>query len=176
MRTTLTSRENGVIDTFLEVRSIREILAEEDQPCTRTTKCLVRGGSDNITIFEGVVQLLSCYQPTGMRNVRHKPGAFPLCYLLQCTVVPIPRVRGCTTDNKTRFEDFSLGVEPSVVDEVRGRCSGVGEGLEVDGRGSHFLFGSIVAVCKMTTVRKTKTHQTVLRLEERGKRRKVCRL
>lgn len=82
MRTTLASREDSVIDTFLEILTILEIFAEEDQPSTRTTKSLVCGGGNNITILKRIVKLLSSDQSTRVRNIRHEPCALPLCRLL----------------------------------------------------------------------------------------------
>lgn len=124
MGSTLASREDSVINALLEVFRILEILPEEDETSTRTTESLVaaimlapnkeifkRGArcrGDDITVFEGVVQLLRSNETTGVCNICHEPGAFPCSGLLEVLVIPVTRVSRGTTNNQTGLEDLGL--------------------------------------------------------------------
>lgn len=161
---TLAGRENGVIDALLQIFRVLKVLAEEDQPSPRATKRLVGGRSNNVTELKGVVKFLRRDQPTRMCDIGHQPRAFALRDFFERTVVPVPWVCGRAADDQAWLKDLGLGVEASVVDEPGAGDSGVGEGLEVDGRGGHLFLGSVIAMGEMATIGEAKTHKAVLRL------------
>jgi hypothetical protein len=55
-----------------------------------------------------------------------------------------------------------------VVDDTGRRVDSVWERLEVDGRSGNLLFGSVVTVSQVTSVRETETHDSVLGVDERS--------
>lgn len=91
----------------------------------------------------------------------------------EALVVPITGVRRGTADNQTGLEAMSSLAQSSIVDELSGGVQTVREGLEVD-RGCRDLFlGSVVPMCQVTTIGQAKTHNTVLRVDQRSEGCKV---
>lgn len=174
VRATLASGEDGVVDARLDVLGIGVIPPEEDQPRPRTTQSLVRGSSNDIAVFEGVLQLLRRDQTGSMRDIGQQPCAVLVTDLLKRVVLPVTRVGASAAYDETRLEEAGLGSEGVVVDELGGRVQAVREGLEVDRRCGDLLLGGVVAVREMSAVGETETHDAVLGLDERGECREAA--
>lgn len=143
MGTTLASREDGFINTLLEVGGIRTVLPEEDKTSTRASKGLVSGGGNDIAVLEGVVQLLSSNEAGCVGNVCHEPGALLVGNFAEFSIIPVAGVSGSTADDETGLEDLRLSSKTSVIDEVGVGCDGIRVGLEVDRRRSHLLLSGL---------------------------------
>ena len=65
-------------------------------------------------------------------DISHKECTVFISCLAEVRVVPIARIRRCTADNETRFEDACLRCKALIVDQLRLRVKCVREGLEVD--------------------------------------------
>jgi hypothetical protein len=159
--TTLASREDSVVNALLKIRRVLEVFPEEDETSTRTTKSLVtvkimlkapmlrkrsvniRSGGNDVAVFERVVELLSSDETTGMGNICHEPCAFLGRNFPQLRIVPVTGVGWGTTDDKSRFKDLCLSRKSGIVNEISFGSDGIREGLEVNWRCSHFLFGSL---------------------------------
>ena len=132
VRATLAGRENGVVDALLEVLCVLKILAEEDETSTGATEGLVGGRGDDIAVLEGVSLLPSSDKTADVGNICHEVRAMLVSNLTQSSVIPVPRVRRGTTDDKAGLEDPSLLRQTLVIDQLRRGIKGVWERLEVD--------------------------------------------
>ena len=92
----------------------------------------LRGGGDNIAILERIVEYLGRDKTACVRNISHQERAMFVRRLAEVRIVPVTRVRGSTTNDKTGLEDTRLLSETAVVDELRCGVETVREGLEVD--------------------------------------------
>ena len=92
MGTTLAGREDSLVDTLLEVLSVLQVLAEEDETSTRTTEGLVSRGSDNITVLEGVGKHLTSDKTASVGNISHQESVVLICGLTKRSIIPIPGV------------------------------------------------------------------------------------
>lgn len=168
---TLACGEDGSVDTGLEVLLL--VLAEEDETGTRTTEGLVGGGGDNVTELEGRVLLGSGNETRDVGHVGHQVCTLAVGNLAETLVLPVTGVGGTTANHKSGLEEVGVGSELLVVDDTGLGVDTVWEGLEVDGRSSDLLLGGVVTVSKVTTVGETKTHDTVLGLDESSEGSKV---
>lgn len=66
-----------------------------------------------------------------------------ICDRSKFFVIPVPRVSGSSTNNQPWFEETGLRNQGFIVDQMRFTMDTVGEGLEVNGRSRHLLFGSL---------------------------------
>ena len=144
VRAALASREDSIVDALLEVLRLVRVLAEEDEACTGTTERLVRRGGDDVAVLEGVRELARRDEAARVRDVGHQERAVLVRDGAERRVVPVPRVRGRAADDELRLEDLRLRRERLVVDELRLGVEAIGERLEVDGRRSHLLLGSLL--------------------------------
>lgn len=118
--TALASREDGLVDSGLESTLI---FPEEDQTSSGATKSFVSSCGDNITVLEGVVELLGSDQAGGVSNVSHQPGTLGFLALgrrrehgvggtlgvadvTESAIVPVTRIGRGTANNETRLEDL----------------------------------------------------------------------
>lgn len=168
---TLTSREDGLVDTLFQIRLL--VLSEEDQTGSRTSQGLVSGGRDDITILEGRVLLASGDQTRDMGHVAQQVRTVAVGDLSQSLVVPVSRVSGSTTDDQSGLVKTGVGGQLLVVDQTGSRGDSVREGLEVDGRSGNLLLGGVVTVGQVTAVGQAQTHDSVLGVDERGEGGKV---
>jgi len=151
VRSTLASREDGIVDALLNVRLL--VLAEEDETSTGTTKCLVavsdrgpvqlanfqkrllknsRGGADDIAVLERIILNLSSDETRDVGHVHHEVRTVEVSDLAKTLVVPVSRVSGGTTDQDPGLEEESVLLKGVVVDETGSGVDLVREGLEVD--------------------------------------------
>ena len=129
----LTSWENSLVDTLLQVLRVLQILPEENETSPGASKSLVSRGRDDITVIEWVIKLLSSDQSGRVCHIAHEPGTFAFSYGFEFAVLPVTRVRGGTADDQARLEDFSLFIEFGIIDKVgRGVCC-IRQGLEING-------------------------------------------
>ena len=108
----------------------------------------LRGGGDNIAVVEGVLEFLSSNKTTGVGNVGHEPCTLLGSDLLEVLIVPVPGIRGSTTDDETGLEHLGGGFQFGVINETGIGNNRIGEGLEVDGRGSHLLLSGLQNSCE----------------------------
>lgn len=164
MWSTLACREHGIVDSLLEVLGRFNVLAEEDETGTRTTKSLVsksrnisqflsalgleyvRGGGNNVTMFERTGQFTSSDQTGCMSHITHEPSLLIIGNLAQILVIPISWISRGTANDETWFEGLCRLFKRGIVDQLGLGFESVGEGLEVDGGCGDFLFGGVVAV------------------------------
>jgi hypothetical protein len=168
---TLTSREDGLVDSLLHVRLL--VLSEEDQTSTRTSQGLVGGGADDVTVLEGRVLFSSGNETGDVSHVAQQVRSVAVGDLSQSLVVPVSGVGGSSTDDHSGLVETGVGGQLLVVDETGSRCDSVRERLEVDGRSGDLLLGGVVTVSQVTTVGKTQTHDSVLRVDQGGESRKI---
>ncbi len=129
----MTSREDSIIDTLLEVRGVRVVLPEEDETSARATESLVSGSGNDVTVLERVVQLLCSDKARSVSDVTHEKGTFLVRNFADFCVVPVAGVSRCTTNNETGFEYSGLVGKTSIIDKVGIWGDGIGERLEIDG-------------------------------------------
>ena len=151
----------------------------------------LRCGSHDIARVERVIEFPSGNQSARVSDVGHKESAMLIRRCSKLSVIPIPRVSRSTTNDQFWFEETGLGGQRIIVDQVRFTMYTIWEGLEVDGRGRHLLFGglhsiwkrcifsrmtvrwdikyqtNVVSVGEVSTVWKSKSHETVLGLDQR---------
>lgn len=162
--TTLTSREDGSVDTSLKVRFL--VLSEEDETSSGTTEGLVGSGGHDVTVLERRVLLGSSDETRDVGHVGHEVSALAIGDLSETAIVPVTGVSGTTANEKTGLEEVGVGLELGVVNDTSLGVDSVRERLEVDGRSSDLLLGGVVTVGEVTTVRETKTHHSVLGADE----------
>lgn len=168
---TLTSREDGLVDSLLHVRLL--VLSEEDQTSPRTSQGLVGGSADDVTELERRILLTGGDETGDVGHVAQQVRTVAVGDLSQSLVVPVSRVGGSSTDDHSGLVETGVGGQLFVVDETGSRGNPVREGLEVDGRSGDLLLGGVVTVGQVTTVGKTQTHDSVLRVDQGGESRKV---
>lgn len=135
-----------------------------------------RSGSHDMAMVERTLELSGRDQSRCMGHVAHKEGLLAIGNLPQVFIIPIPWVGRSTADDQTWLEDLCRLLKLWVVDQMGGAVERVGQGLEVDGRCGDLLLRGVVAMREMSTVGKTKAHQTVLRLDQgRQGGKAVCR-
>jgi hypothetical protein len=132
-----------------------------------------RGGRNDVAILEWARQLASSNQAGCVGYVTHQPSLLLICGRTESLVVPVTRVCRCTADDESRFEDLRSFVDAFIVDELGLRHERVRQRLEVDSGRGDLLFGGIVTMGQMATIRQAETHQAVLRLEECRESREV---
>lgn len=169
--TTLTSREDGSVDTSLKVRFL--VLSEEDETSSGTTEGLVGSGGHDVTVLERRVLLGSSDETRDVGHVGHEVSALAIGDLSETAIVPVTGVSGTTANEKTGLEEVGVGLELGVVNDTSLGVDSVRERLEVDGRSSDLLLGGVVTVGEVTTVRETKTHHSVLGADEGSESGKV---
>ena len=125
-----------------------------------------RCGSDNITVFKGVIKFASSDQSTRVRDIGHKIGSMLIGRRAEVFVVPITGIRRCTTDYQSGLKEFGISLEFLVIYELGGRIEAVRKGLEVDGGCRYFFLGGVVSMGEMSTVGEAKTHYAVLGVNE----------
>lgn len=188
--TTLVTREDGEVDGTLKVVEdllaglsvgLADALAEEDHGTTGATERLVGGGGNDIGVGEGRGVDTGGDETRDVGHVHHQVAANLVGDLTHALVVDLAAVGRGTGDEDLRAVHESVLLELVVVDQAGLNVDTVREGLEVgrDGRDpsgwismlkfTHewridlLLLGSLVAVGQVTTVRKVKTHQPVVR-------------
>ena len=103
----------------------------------------IRGGSDNIAVLEWVSKFTSRDETAGVSDISHQKGVMLISNGAKGGIVPVTGVRRGTADDQAGLEDLGLRLEAVVVDELGGGVEAVGEGLEVDRRRGHLLFGGL---------------------------------
>lgn len=161
---TLTSREDGSVDTSLKVRFL--VLSEEDETSSGTTEGLVGSGGHDVTVLERRVLLGSSDETGDVGHVGQEVSALAIGDLSETAIVPVTGVSRTTANEKTGFEEVGVGLELGVVNDTSLGVDSVRERLEVDGRSSDLLLGGVVTVGEVTTIRETKTHHSVLGADE----------
>lgn len=171
MRSTLASGEDSLVDSLLHVRLL--VLSEEDQTSSRASQSLVGRGADDVTVLERRILFPSGDETGDMGHVAQEVRAVAVGNLSQTLVVPVSGIGGSSTDDHSGLVKAGVGGQLLVVDETCSRSDPVREGLEVDRRSGDLLLGGVVTVGQVTTVGKTQTHDSVLRVDQGGESRKV---
>ncbi len=133
MGASLTSREDSIINTLLEVRGVRVVLLEEDETSARTTESLMSGSGNDVTVLERAVQLPCSNQARSVSDVGHEKGAFLVRNFAEFCVVPVAGVSRCTTYDEAGFEDLGLASKTRIINEIGVWGDDIGKGLEIDG-------------------------------------------
>lgn len=171
MGSTLTGREDGLVDSLFHVRLL--VFSEEDQTGSRTSESLVSSGGDHVTVLERRVLFTGSDQTGDVSHVAQEVRTVGVGNLSQSLVVPVSGVGGSTTNDQSGLVQASVGSELFIVDQTGSGGDSVRERLEVDGRSGNLLLGGVVAVSQVTTVRETQTHDSILRVDQGGESGKV---
>jgi len=105
-----------------------------------------------MAILEWARQLAASNQAGCVSYVTHQPSLLLICSRTEILVVPITRVRRCTADDESRFEDLRGFVDGIIIDELGLRHERVRQRLEVDSRRGDLLFGGIITMGQMATI------------------------
>mmetsp|Transcript_14659 Transcript_14659/g.34798 ORF Transcript_14659/g.34798 Transcript_14659/m.34798 type:complete len:659 (+) Transcript_14659:337-2313(+) len=174
VRASLESREDGHVNTLLDVGDLLGIL-EEDHSSARPAQRLVRRGCHDVAMLEGRRMLSCCHQPGNVGNVRHEDGTNLVCNLPELAEVDHAWVRRGTTEDHGGSEDEGRLPELVEVDQASLRVDAVGQGLEVDGCCRNLLLCSVVAVGQVSTGRQVQPHHPGVRRKQRRVDGKVRR-
>lgn len=168
---TLAGGEDSLVNSLLHVGLL--VLSEEDQTSSGTSQSLVGRGADDVTVLKRRVLFTGGDETGDMGHVAQEIRAVAVGDLSQSLVVPVSRVGRSSTDDHSGLVKAGVGGQLLVVDETGSRGDPVRERLEVDGGSGDLLLGGVVTVCQVTTVGKTQTHDSVLRVDQGGESRKV---
>ena len=84
---------------FLSPR-ILEVLAHKDDTTTRSAKCFVRGRSNDVCVFQWVLQQACGNQTGGVSHVNHEDGTHLVGDVAHALVVPFAAISRAATDDK----------------------------------------------------------------------------
>ena len=71
---------------------VLEVLAHEDDTSAGTTKGLVCGAGDDVSVFNRIVEQTSGNESGWMCHVYHEYGSHTVCYLSHALVIPLTAV------------------------------------------------------------------------------------
>jgi hypothetical protein len=125
VRAILTNWRNRLVYAFLQVWCSRMIFPEEYKTCARTPKRLVRGGGDDITIQKRIVQFIGGDEATEVSYIPHDPCVNTVGNSSNESIIPISRISRSSTNDKVRFEFFSLGSKFDIIDGTSVRMTSV---------------------------------------------------
>jgi hypothetical protein len=125
-----------------------------------------RSGGHDVTVLEGAQELSSGNQARSVSHIAHQESTLIVGDLPEVLIVPIARVCRGTANEQSRLKNFGGLFELRIINQVRRHVKAVRQRLEIDGRSCDFLLSRVVAVCQMSSIRKTETHETILRLNQ----------
>ena len=161
-RTALGAREYSGVNALCQ-----NCVVGQDQAAARTTKRLVGGGGNNVSIRHRVLVLTAGNQTGNVRHIDHQVSAVAMCDLGHFLEVDGTRIRGCTCNDQLRAMLLDSLLKLSVVDEAI-LVYAVGNKVVV-------LAGLVDrrAVAQVTALRQIHTHNGVAKIEQSEVNRKV---
>ena len=120
-----------------ETPGVVKVLAHEDDTAAGTAKRLVGGGSDNMSVFDGVLQETGGNEAGGVGHVNPEDGAHFVGDGSHALVVPLAGVGRCTADDELGLALEGFALHLIVVYAAGLGIEAVGDGVVEDTAGVH---------------------------------------
>ena len=139
---------------------IVKILTHQNDTATRTTEGLVGSRSNDVGIFQWVVQKTCCNQTRRVSHINHEECTHLVGNLAHTCIIPLTAVGTTTTDNQLRFV-FQSQLLHFVIIHATGFLVEVIADRVVEESGSV----DVATMGKVTTVVEVQTHKSIARLQ-----------
>eukprot|EP00162_Nutomonas_longa_P021989 comp4956_c0_seq1/m.3941 comp4956_c0_seq1/g.3941 ORF comp4956_c0_seq1/g.3941 comp4956_c0_seq1/m.3941 type:complete len:487 (+) comp4956_c0_seq1:26-1486(+) len=169
VRPTLQRREHGVVD------SVHKLLFGKDETRARPAQRLVCGRRDNVAVCKRRVEQLRRDKTRVVRHVACQNRAHFVRNRAEARIVEIARVRRVPCHDQIRLEQPRVARKLVIVNQPSLGVHHVRHALKEDRGCTDALLGGHEPVRQMPARRQIKTHDAVVRLEQRRVHRKVRR-
>ena len=120
-----------------ETPGVVEVLAHEDDAAAGTAERLVGGGSDDVRVFDGVLQETGGNEAGGVGHVNPEDGAHFVGDLSHALVVPLAGVGRCAADDELGLALEGLALHLVVIYAAGLGVQAVSDGVIKDTAGVH---------------------------------------